>query len=153
MVINCNLANNAFVSTNIKVIDLENNNKQILDLMKQLNDEKKLIMIEEEKKRRDLENKCDSFLREFNSKIDSIRPDRDKLEKDNEDLRNGLKIEMDLVEKIKSDFEKLINERKASENLLSEEFKEQLKTRIEEYVNFFLYRVLLIRNSILSMLS
>jgi len=71
-----------------KYEEFEKYNKNLLEKIKELNEEKKKIEIDENEKKKEIEKKCEDFKNDVKEKFSGNFPDMDKLKEDNDDLQS-----------------------------------------------------------------
>jgi len=91
-------------STNLlsrKYSEFEIYNKNLLEKIKELNEEKKKIEVDETEKRKEIEKKCEEFKKDVKEKFSGNFPEIDKLKQDNIFLQTKLDEYRENTEKIR----------------------------------------------------
>ena len=128
--------NNNLIKTNTRCTELEKLNKFYLEKLKEINEEKKTIINEEKAKRNEIVTKCEDFMKEFQQKFEASIPEKEELIKENEMLKKKLEEYVYNTNQIKENLESQMLLKDKQNLLFEEELRNQIKLKMEEFVNF-----------------
>jgi chromosome segregation ATPase len=124
-----------------KMNEFEVYNRALLEKIKELNKEKDEILISENKKKLEIEKKCEDFKKEVVNKFEKQLPEINKLKEDNEFLRNKVVEYKTSTEEIRNSIESQINSNEEDLLKFEDEFRKNMKENLknlEENTNKFL---------------
>lgn len=115
-----------------KYNEFDNYNKNLLEKIKELNEEKKKIEFDENEKKKEIEKKCLDFKNEVTEKFSGNFPEVDKLKEDNDYLQlkldeyreNTEKIRDNILSQLKLRDEQTLETEKKTKTELREKMKE-----------------------------
>ena len=122
-------------STNLlsrKYTEFELYNKNLLEKIKELNDEKKKIEVDETEKRKEIEKKCEEFKKEVKEKFTGNFPEIDKLKDDNIFLQTKLDEYRENTEKIRDNILAQLKLRDEATMEAEKKTKDELKEKMKE---------------------
>lgn len=116
-----------------KFEEFEKYNKNLLEKIKELNEEKKKIEIDENEKKKEIEKKCEDFKNDVKEKFSGNFPDMDKLKEDNEYLQTKLDEYLENTEKIRENIMQQIQLKEEQTLETEKKTDEDIKKKLSEH--------------------
>jgi hypothetical protein len=122
---------NILVETSCKQIDLDN--KDRLDTIKDINEDMVKRNVEENKKREDIQERCDEFRKQVYNKFhNGDVPDNQKIMEDNDNLKKKLQEYKDNMENIKKSLDEQLSLKDKQSDDFQSDFKKQIQEKLDE---------------------
>ncbi len=121
-------------------------NKISLQKLQYLNDEKKKLIQEEQKKFQEINEKCENFIKDFKTKIDDSIPDKEILSSENEKLKSQLEQAVKEANELKESLENEMKDKEVKTRRIEEELRTDIRVKMEEIVRTSLIRPSQIKN-------
>jgi hypothetical protein len=119
------------LETTCKQLDLENKDK--LETIKDINEDMIKRTVEENKKREDIQDRCDEFKKQvFNKFHNGDVPDNQKIIEDNESLKKKLQEYKDNMDNIKKSLEEQLSLKDKQSESFQNDFKVQIQDKLDE---------------------
>jgi hypothetical protein len=130
----------------VTLAESEKINKISLQKLQYLNDEKKKLIQEEQKKFQEINEKCENFIKDFKTKIDDSIPDKEILSSENEKLKSQLEQAVKEANELKESLENEMKDKEVKTRRIEEELRTDIRVKMEEIVRTSLIRPSQIKN-------
>jgi hypothetical protein len=119
----------------IKYEEFEKYNKNLLEKIKELNEEKKKIEVDENEKKKEIEKKCEDFKNDVKEKFSGNFPDMEKLKEDNNYLQSKLDEYLENTEKIRENIMQQIQLKEEATLETKKKSDEEIKMKLSMHEN------------------
>jgi len=130
----------------VTLAESEKINKISLQKLQYLNDEKKKLIQEEQKKFQEINEKCENFIKDFKTKIDDSIPDKEILSSENEKLKSQLEQAVKEANELKESLENEMKDKEVKTRRIEEELRTDIRVKMEEIERNSLIRPSQIKN-------
>jgi hypothetical protein len=130
------LVNNTLINSNVNLSELERINKLSLQKLQELNEEKKKLINDEKNKFSEINLKCENFMNDFKSKIETSIPNMDTLVNENQTLKAKLDEAIKNANDLKESLESQMKEKDTHSQKVEVEIRNDIKNHLEEIVPY-----------------
>jgi hypothetical protein len=118
-----------------KYEEFEKYNKNLLEKIKELYEEKKKIEVDENEKKKEIEKKCEDFKNDVKEKFSGNFPDMEKLKEDNNYLQSKLDEYLENTEKIRENIMQQIQLKEEATLETKKKSDEEIKMKLSMHEN------------------